>query len=56
MHMKGADCLVLVTKRGNARGAKGQITRVEIAGSTGNRRSPLVSTGGGSLHWVTRAG
>jgi hypothetical protein len=23
MHMKGADCLVLVTKRGNARGAKG---------------------------------
>jgi hypothetical protein len=53
----GADCYVVVVKRGNARGAKGAgHLRRDRIGSTGNRRNSPVSTEGGSLHWVARAG
>src|SRR5215217_7601440 len=38
MRRPGADCLVVVRKRDNARGAKGQIIDVGC-GPTGNRRS-----------------
>ena len=40
MRRRGADCSVLVMKRGNARGAKGAGHRLEI-GSTGNGRNPI---------------
>ncbi len=42
MHRIGADCTVVVMKRGNARGAKGAGHRRWI-GSTGNGRSPIIS-------------
>jgi hypothetical protein len=38
----GADCLVVVMKRGNARGAKGAGHR-HWRGSTGNGRNPLIN-------------
>ena len=56
MRRPGADCLVVAEKRGNARGAKGQVTGVEIDRSTGNGRNRLVLAEGGSLHSVARAG
>jgi hypothetical protein len=47
----GADCSVVVMKRGNSRGAKGAgDLRGDRFGSTGNRRSPPVLAEGGSLH------
>jgi len=41
-HRIGADCSVVVMKRGNARGANGAGHRHWI-GSTGNGRSPIIS-------------
>jgi flagellar basal body P-ring protein FlgI len=44
MRRRGADCLVVVLKRGNARGANGQIIAVGsgelVSGQTGNGRNP----------------
>src|SRR6478736_2269470 len=40
MHRLGADCSVVVMKRGNARGAKGAGHR-HLLGSTGNGRNPM---------------
>ena len=40
MRWAGADCSVIARKRGNARGAKGQVTDVR-SGPTGNRKSPI---------------
>ena len=51
----GADCLVVVMKRGNARGAKGAGHSRRDHWSTGNRRNRLVVAEGGSLQWVARA-
>src|SRR5262245_16899133 len=42
MRRLGADCLVVVMKRGNARGAKGAGHR-HWRGSTGNGRNPLTN-------------
>ena len=42
MRRLGADCLVVVMKRGNARGAKGAGHR-HWRGSTGNGRNPLIN-------------
>ena len=57
MRKPGADGSVVAVKRGNARGAKGAgHLRRDRYGSTGNRRNSLISTEGGSLHWVARAG
>src|SRR5262249_35915982 len=42
MRRRGADCLVVASKRGNARGAKEAGHRHWI-GSTGNGRSPIIS-------------
>src|ERR1700746_4233984 len=42
MRRRGADCLVLAMKRGNARGAKGAGHRHWI-GSTSNGRNPIVN-------------
>jgi hypothetical protein len=56
MRRPGADCSVVVMNRVNSRGAKGAgHPRRDRHGPTGNRRSPLVSTEGGSLRWVARA-
>ncbi len=56
MRRPGADCSVVVMNRINSRGAKGAgHPRRDRYGPTGNRRSPLVSTEGGSLRWVARA-
>src|ERR1700758_792174 len=40
MRRRGADCLVVALKRGNARGAKGAGHRHWL-GSTGNGRNPM---------------
>ena len=57
MREPGADCFVVVRKRGNARGAKGAgHPRRDRQRSTGNRRNPLMSAEGGSLQGVARAG
>src|SRR5580700_6205604 len=49
----GADCSVVALKRGNTRGAKGQVTCVEIElGQLETGGTRAVSTEGGSLHWV----
>jgi hypothetical protein len=42
MHRIGADCSVVVMKRGNARGAKGAGHRHWI-GSTGNGTNPIIN-------------
>src|SRR5262245_60164045 len=42
MRRLGADCLVVVMKRGNARGAKGAGHR-HWRGSTGDGRNPLIN-------------
>src|SRR6516164_7141387 len=42
MRRRGADCSVLVMKRGNARGAKGAGHR-HCFGSTGNGRNPMIN-------------
>src|SRR6516225_2095172 len=56
MRRLGADCSVVVTKRGNARGAKGAGHR-RARGSTGSyREEPACSAEGGSLHAMARAG
>jgi len=53
----GADCAVVPMKRCNGRGGKGAgHPRRDRYGSTGNRRNSLMSTEGGSFHWVARAG
>src|SRR6266571_4865839 len=44
MRRRGADCLVVAMKRGNARGAKGgssQLDRVNCCRVTGRGRSPI---------------
>src|SRR5438105_10369978 len=52
----GADCSVVVLKRGNARGAKGAgHQHRDRKGSTGNRRNSMVPMEGGGLQWVARA-
>ena len=57
MHPPGADCSVVAWKRGNARGAKAAgHPRRGLLESTGNRRNSLITTEGGSLPWVARAG
>src|SRR6516162_10237795 len=56
MRRLGADCSVVVSKRGNARGAKGAGHRREF-GSTGSyREEPECSAEGGSLHAMARPG
>ena len=55
MRRPGADCFVVVMKRGNARGAKGAGHPRVTDEPTVNRMSSLVSAEGGSLQWVTRA-
>jgi len=53
----GADCSVIAWNRGNSRGAKGAgHPRRDLPESTGNRRNSLISTAGGSLQGVARAG
>src|SRR5260370_35648851 len=42
MRRLGAHCLVVVMKRGNARGAKG-VGHQRWIGSTGNGRSPIIN-------------
>jgi hypothetical protein len=42
MHRIGADCSVVVMKRGNARGAKGQVIAVEHGPTGLNREEPEV--------------
>src|SRR5665647_3578892 len=42
MRRRGADCLVIALKRGNARGAKGAGHRHWL-GSTGNGRNPMIN-------------
>jgi hypothetical protein len=57
MHPPGADCSVVAGNWGNARGAKGAgHPRRDLPESTGNRRNSLITTEGGSLQWVARAG
>ena len=57
MRQLGSDYPIVVMKQGNACGAKGVgHPRQNQYGSTGNRRSSLILTEGGSLHWVARAG
>src|SRR5262249_44652325 len=58
MRRLGADCSVVVMKRGNARGAKGAGHR-HLLGSTGNGRNPMfkwkaAGAGGGLLGWRRR--
>ena len=55
MRSTGADSSVVAVKWDNATEQREGVTRVRINGSTGNRRSLLVLTEGGSLQWVTRA-
>ena len=55
MRRRGADCLVVVMKRGNARGAKGAGHR-HWARVNRQREEPDGSMEGGSLRAVTRAG
>src|SRR5215471_15985522 len=50
---RGADCLVVALKRGNARGAKGQVIAVELGPTGSNREEPERSAEGGSLRAVT---
>src|SRR5271166_1009367 len=52
----GADSSVVVLKWGNAHGAKGGGHPRWSDGPTGDRRSPPISTEGGSLRWMARAG
>ena len=55
MRRPGADCSVVAVNRINSRGAKGAgRPRRDRNGPTGNWRSPLVLTKGGSLRWVAR--
>src|SRR6516162_5475113 len=42
MRRRGADCSVVVMKRGNARGAKG-VGHRHWLGSTGNGRNPMIN-------------
>jgi hypothetical protein len=55
MGQPGADCPIVVMKRGNARGAKGVGHSRRAVGSTGNRRNPMSLPEGDSLRWVARA-
>jgi len=54
-HRPGAHCSVVVGKRGNARGAKGA-GHPRRDWVNGKPEEPIVSTEGGSLLWVARAG
>ena len=42
MRRRGADCPVVVTKRGNARGAKGQVIAVELGPTGSNQKEPEI--------------
>jgi hypothetical protein len=54
--VSGSDCLILVKKWGNSRGAKGAgHPRPNQFRSTGNRRNRAVMTEGYNLQWVSRA-
>ena len=55
MRRLGADCSVIVMKRGNARGAKGAGHR-HLARVNRQREEPDDSMEGGSLRAVARAG
>src|SRR6202023_1460621 len=55
MRRRGADCPVVVMKRGNARGAKGAGHRVDLGQTGSNREEPEISAEGGSLRAMTRA-
>ena len=55
MHRLGAHCFVVARKRGNARGAKGA-GHPRRDWVNGKPEEPIVSTEGGSLLWVARAG
>ena len=55
MGQPGADCPIVVLKRGNACGAKGVGHSRQAVGSTGNRRNPASLPEGDNLRWVTRA-
>ena len=50
MHRSGAHCLVRAMKRGNARGAKGQVIHVKLE-STGNRRNSSLGGSPAGLPW-----
>ena len=52
----GADCSIVVMKRGNARGAKGAGHSRRDRTANGRPEEPRVSTEGGSLQGVARAG
>src|SRR5271166_2965211 len=49
MGQPGADCPIVVMKRGNARGAKGVRHSRRVVGSTGNRRNLISLPEGDSL-------
>jgi hypothetical protein len=56
MNRRGASGVDGETTKEFERGAKGAgHPRRDRNGPTGNRRSPMVSTEGGSLRWVARA-
>ena len=52
----GADCSIVVMKRGNARGAKGAGHSRRDRKVNGRPEEPMISTEGGSLQGVARAG
>ena len=52
----GSDCPIVVMKRGNARGAKGAGHSRRDRKVNGQPEEPRVSTEGGSLQGVARAG
>jgi hypothetical protein len=54
MRRIGADCLIVVTKRGNARGAKGAGHRRWAWGNRSCREAPGCSAEGGSVRTVVR--
>ena len=56
MRQLGADCSVIVRKRGNARRAKGAGHRRRDRKVNRQREEPTVLPGDGSLHSVARAG
>ena len=56
MRKSGADCFVVVMKRGNARGAKGAGHPCrDDYGSTSHGKNSRVLVEGGSLYWMARA-
>jgi hypothetical protein len=56
MRRRGADCLVVATKWGNAHGAKGWVIVVERGPTGSNREELAISAEGGGLRAMARAG